>query len=265
MDSVGINMVEKADISVEAMTVCEGAQAQLLAEGFADSYEWMPSDELSDLEISNPFARPENTTNYTVIGRVSTCQPDTAIASVTVIPAPEFRGPDRIYFFPGQTLEINGGLPTVDGLYTYAWKPSHGLSCNDCLYPTVSPDTSMVYDIFYTDQVTGCISMRQIHLDLLNFCPDDLVNVPTAFSPDGDGMNDLLQLFPSSAIREIEMFRVYNRWGAVVFQTNDINEYWDGTLNGKVQPNGVYIYSLEYPCEVDGRMIRKAGDVTLIR
>ena len=258
-------MVNQAEITAADVTICEGTNAQLLAEGFAEDYEWMPSDDLSELRIPNPLADPTTTTTYTVVGKISTCEPDTTTATVTVIPAPDFRGPDMIYFFSGQSLTVNGGTPMQDGVYSYTWKPSAELSCDDCPNPEITPDTTMSLNVLYTDDITGCTSFRTIDLVELSYCPDDMITIPSAFSPDGDGINDELQLFNSSAIRGVTYFRVYNRWGAVVFETDDINEYWDGHYKGKLQPDGVYIYSLEYPCEVDGRIIRVQGDVTLIR
>ena len=92
-----------------------------------------------------------------------------------------------------------------------------------------------------------------------------MFGVPNAFSPNGDGNNDVLELRLSPTVDEIVSFRIYDRWGGVVFETDDRFFGWNGMLDGKRMNNGVYIYVLEAICPIDGSVIMKRGDVTLLR
>ncbi|RBL93283.1 Ig-like domain-containing protein [Chitinophaga flava] len=88
------------------------------------------------------------------------------------------------------------------------------------------------------------------------------VFVPNLFSPNGDGMNDMLFVY-GTAIAQLE-FRVYNQWGQLVFSTKDLHQGWDGTMNGQNQPVGVYVYIVKATMQ-DGSIVTKKGNVTLMR
>jgi gliding motility-associated-like protein len=86
--------------------------------------------------------------------------------------------------------------------------------------------------------------------------------VPNLFSPNGDGVNDVLLVY-STSIRDLE-FRVYNQWGQLVFTSKDQRQGWDGTMSGQKQPLGVYVYALRATM-TDGTIVNKKGNVTLMR
>ena len=86
--------------------------------------------------------------------------------------------------------------------------------------------------------------------------------MPNAFSPNGDGNNDTYQMY-SGTIEEIEYFRVLDRWGSLVFESNDRYFAWDGKYNNKTVAEGVYIYVLAGKCKLDGSTIMKMGDITV--
>lgn len=89
-----------------------------------------------------------------------------------------------------------------------------------------------------------------------------LPQVPTAFTPNNDNNNDLL--FVKGGPFDKLVFKVYNNWGELLFETNDQKKGWDGTKNGIQQPVGVYVWTLEADM-YNNRVIKKHGDVTLIR
>ena len=76
-------------------------------------------------------------------------------------------------------------------------------------------------------------------------CDDELIDIPNAFSPNNDGNNDRFEIFPAPIIQEIYTFKIFNRWGALVWETDDINETWDGNYKGMPAAVGVYVYFLE--------------------
>ena len=87
-------------------------------------------------------------------------------------------------------------------------------------------------------------------------------DVPNAFSPNGDNINDVL-FVRGSGLHDLE-FRIYDRYGKLMFQTDNLEHGWDGTFNGTKQPKEVYTFYLKAICE-DGGIIEKKGNMTLIR
>jgi gliding motility-associated-like protein len=88
------------------------------------------------------------------------------------------------------------------------------------------------------------------------------VFAPNAFTPNNDGVNQEFQVFAPNA-QQVELI-IYNRWGRVIFQTNDLSVGWDGTFNGTPVQEGVYVYRLT-GIGVDGSSFERSGTVTLIR
>ena len=89
--------------------------------------------------------------------------------------------------------------------------------------------------------------------------------VPTAFSPNNDGKNDLLEIFLDPALPNISSIRIFNRWGAIIYEGANAGETWDGTSKGEPLPSGVYIYMIEAECPVLNNTLVKSGDITIIR
>lgn len=89
------------------------------------------------------------------------------------------------------------------------------------------------------------------------------VYVPTAFTPNGDGVNDLFRL-KAFGLASLDYFNVYNRWGQKVFSTRDIQGAWDGTLKGHLLPNGAYLWSIKGK-DIRGTTVVKQGSITLLR
>jgi gliding motility-associated-like protein len=90
----------------------------------------------------------------------------------------------------------------------------------------------------------------------------NLIFVPNAFTPNNDGVNDILYVY-GTTIATLEM-RIYNQWGQQVFETKDKGRGWDGTMSGRKQPVGVYTYALRATLQ-DGTTIQKRGTITIVR
>ncbi|MFK7810770.1 MAG: gliding motility-associated C-terminal domain-containing protein, partial [Saprospiraceae bacterium] len=93
--------------------------------------------------------------------------------------------------------------------------------------------------------------------------------IPNAFSPNGDGMNDVLEIFAGPEVENITLFKVYNRWGEVVYELNnfldvDPDIYWDGTFKGDQLNPGVFVYHATILFK-DGRIELRKGDVTIMK
>ncbi len=264
VDSVAVDVLESTEIDAEDVVICEGESVELEAIGNADTYSWTPSEGMADPDIANPVVSPTETTTYTVTGQLSSCAADEAELTVTVIPAPDAGILPERYFFPGQLVQLNLD-DEYNPNYEYNWYPSQGLSCSQCPNPAVTPQYSTTYYLEITDLETGCIDTVSTQVILLEHCPEDLVNVPNIFTPNGDGQNDVLRLHVSPSIKEIKSFQIFNRWGGMVFSTNDINDFWDGRVKGQPLDSGVYVYLIEVPCEIKGNILMKSGDITLLR
>ena len=156
----------------------------------------------------------------------------------------------------GESIQL-----TANGATSYSWSPSSSLSCNDCSAPIANPTSTTTYTVTVTDE-NGCTSTAQATISLAIDC--DEVFVPTIFSPNGSGpeINDLLCVM-GNCISQLR-YSIYNRWGEMVFSTEDISICWDGTCKGKPCQTGVYAYSLVVT-KTNGETIVQSGNLTLIK
>jgi gliding motility-associated-like protein len=152
---------------------------------------------------------------------------------------------------------------STDWATEFTWTPEYGLSCFGCLQPVASPEQTTQYTVVAADQY-GCQSMDSVLVEVI-YPPLDM---PNAFTPNGDGVNDEIRSRGGNVV-EIE-YRVFNRWGELMFETNDPDAAWDGTnMNGEPQPAATYVYYINATVidnetqEKETRSIR--GNITLIR
>ena len=161
-----------------------------------------------------------------------------------------------------------GSILPVDSI---VYQPLTNLTCIDssfCLDVMVAPIESQVYSLTIFDE-NGCSGSDDI---LVEIDRNRNVFVPNAFSPNGDGVNDLFRPFIGPGVANVNFMRVFDRWGELVFSTDDLPVFlptdlddsgWDGTLNGQLMNPGVYVYIIEVEF-VDGIVLLFRGDVTLL-
>jgi gliding motility-associated-like protein len=151
-------------------------------------------------------------------------------------------------------LEILGGD-------TYSWTPSTGLNCDDCFSVIASPSSSTTYTVTGTDS-SGCPYIRVINVLIDIVCSE--LFVPDIFSPNGQGNaeNEKLCVY-SNCIKSMNL-GIYNRWGELIFSTDNQNACWDGTHKGEPVMTGVYSYRL-FVEQFDGEKIERTGNITLKR
>lgn len=107
----------------------------------------------------------------------------------------------------------------------------------------------------------GCIDAASQNIRVLKSC---YIGIPNAFTPNDDGLNDFF--FPINAFKADNLdFRVYNRWGQIVFKTNDWTKKWNGKIKGIPQPAGVYVWTMRYTHHDTGKKYSLKGTMTLIR
>ena len=147
------------------------------------------------------------------------------------------------------------------GATTYSWSPSTGLSCSDCPNPVATPNMTTTYTVTGID-ASGCTGTAEVTVFVLTVCGD--LFVPTVFTPNDQGpaANNILCIH-GNCIAELK-YSVYNRWGEVVFTTEDPSECWDGTYRDKPVQTGVYAYKI-YAVLFDGTEINESGNLTILK
>jgi gliding motility-associated-like protein len=147
----------------------------------------------------------------------------------------------------------------ADGGNSYQWIPATYLSSDSIPNPMASPPDTTIYTVIMTDQY-GCTSSATV---TVNVHPPFVVFVPNSFSPNGDGVNDQIQIYASVPLIELE-FYIYDRWGTRVFTSYTYGEKWDGTFRGKPCNSGVYAYYY-HARFADRSQISGHGDITLLK
>jgi gliding motility-associated-like protein len=129
------------------------------------------------------------------------------------------------------------------------------------LFPTINREAYYTVKLKVTNLSLGCSDSARKTLTVLDFC---LIDVPTAFTPNNDGLNDYFQ--PHNALKADNYeFKIYNRWGQLLFHSNNWRDKWDGKFNGALQPTAVYVWMLRYTNRDTKQPVFKKGTVTLIR
>ncbi|MDP4260882.1 MAG: gliding motility-associated C-terminal domain-containing protein [Bacteroidota bacterium] len=128
-------------------------------------------------------------------------------------------------------------------------------------FPQNNIESYYLIKLKVANNTLGCTDSASKQLRVLNNC---FIAVPTAFTPNNDGLNDYL--YPNNAIKAINLeFKVYNRWGQLVFSTHNWQEKWDGKINGLLQAPGVFVWFLSYTNRDTGKKVFQKGTTTLIR
>ena len=163
----------------------------------------------------------------------------------------------------GEYLPLpNGGdveltpVTNADPVLSWIWSPDDALSCNDCPNPIASPEFTTWYTLTVTDD-NGCIVVDSTQIVVIRS-----LAIPNAFSPNGDGLNDLF-IVRTPYVDQYNL-QIFNRWGEMVFSTNNIEVGWDGTYKGKQQEMGSFLYTLNLTT-IEGEQIQKRGTITLVR
>ncbi len=165
----------------------------------------------------------------------------------------------------GEDTELEGQIfPLTNQIYE--WLPADSLECNSCLDSTVDPTRTTPYVLSVTDTVSGCIIQDEV---IISVDKDRNIYIPNAFSPDGNGINDIFQVYAGVGVQEILLLRVFDRWGELVYETENISPFdgktgWDGTFKGQEMNPAVFVYYSEV-LFVDNETKEYAGDVTLLK
>lgn len=238
-------------------TICIGQSIQLNASG-GSIYSWSPRLFLNNSNIANPVSQsPQQDIRYIVTVRdVLGCpKPVSDTMYLTVAKIIADAGPADTNVVLGQPLLLN-----ASGSTNYEWTPSTWLSNPNIFNPVSLPQDDIRY-VVRVSNAQGCFDTDTIVVKLFKIDPDLLV--PTAFSPDNDGINDIFRPI-AIGMKSLDKFAVYNRWGHLMFSTTQPGKGWDGNLKGMPQGAGSYVWEAEGISYL-GRKIKKTGSVILIR
>lgn len=256
-DTVVLSVFPASFLLVDADTaICPGDSVSInLTANGAASFQWSPDFNISNTKSLNPHVWPITNQQYMVYGVDTNDCSDTAYVNIVVRPRAILSLPDTVTLYPGEGHRLS---PDGNCLY-YSWFPPLGLDDAGSSNPLARPEVNTRY-IVQGRTEAGCTVTDSVDVLVMT---DSYIEVPNAFVPGAYGSNKSFKLFGRGAV-ELERFAIYNRWGVKMFETNDINEGWDGRYNGEPQPMGVYIYMVE-AVSPSGRKITKQGNLTLIR
>jgi gliding motility-associated-like protein len=249
----------KADAGADTV-VCYNTIAQLQGSHDGSSFFWSQAESLNGAGTLTPTTRPQMTTSYVLTSFDTRGCPKPGRDTVVITVNPEvfaFAGRDTAIVV-GQPLQLN-----ATGGEAYTWSPPTGLSNTTINNPVGSYDGS-IDSIRYTVNVKdaiGCSDEATMLVKVFKTAPR--VFVPTAFTPNGDGKNDVVKPIAVGLTR-IEYFRVYNRWGQLVFETTINGKGWDGKIKGMLQGSETFAWIVKGQ-DFTGKTVFEKGTVTLLR
>lgn len=238
-------------------TICLGASAQLNASG-GTIYSWSPTAFLTAANIPNPVSvKPTDNVRYIVTVRdVLGCPKpakDTMILTVANIKADA--GPRDTSVVLGQPLQLG-----ASGSINYAWTPTTWLNDPFISNPISLPQNDIEYVVRVSNNF-GCFDTDSIRVHVYKIKPD--LYVPNAFTPNGDGINNIFRPIPIG-MKSVDIFRVYNRWGQMLYSGTGNGAGWDGRFAGRPQETATYVWYAEGIDYLNNKIKRK-GTVILIR
>jgi len=244
-------------------TLCTGSSIQLHANR-ASRYQWSPSAGLNDATIANPIATPGVSTMYRVVGYDQhNCFTDTGYVYLAVGQTPTVNAGADIQAATGTQITLSGTAGNGP-VTSWSWSPATNLSCDNCPNPVLTVSNNITYTLSVVNRY-GCKAVDS--LNVVTFCKNSQVFVANAFTPDGDGVNDLL-IVRGIGIR-VKSFRVFNRWGNLVFEkeafeANDPKYGWDGKVRGVPAAPDVYVFLAEVVCD-NGTVYLHKGNTTILK
>jgi gliding motility-associated-like protein len=250
--TVTVNTLLNPDAGTDTI-ICPGDSVQLFAKN-GISYQWSPSQFLDNENTANPLAFPDVATVFTVqIIDLNGC-PNSGQVQVDLFPQPVAdAGTDQTIFI-GQPVQLTG-----NGGIQFYWQPAGDFADPNQQNPSVQPLTTTVYTLTTTDE-NQCKAMDTVRITVDK--PTELI-MPNAFTPNGDGRNDVFGIGNPYEIQTID-FKIFDRWGNNVFQTNDPFQVWDGNYLNRNAGIGTYVYQIK-GISITGFPIDKKGNLTLIR
>jgi gliding motility-associated-like protein len=238
-------------INIAAAGITAGSTPGIAYSYWQDAGATVPLTDLNNITSSGTY--------YLMAASTSGCSVIRPI-DVTVNPLPVFTVTDPApVVYPVQTVDITSAVNPINGVtYTY-WLDS--LTKKAVSNPRAINKRGR-YFIRATNQF-GCSAIKGVNANIIP-PPEPIVYIPNAFTPNGDGLNDLLtvKLIGETSITQL---RVYNRWGQLVYDDPDLSHQWNGKLKGIDLPAGVYVWTISGMDTYNKKPFARKGMITLIK
>jgi gliding motility-associated-like protein len=238
-DSVQATVIPLPVSMLKDTGICFSGPYVLDAGNPGDTYQWQDGSTAETYTVTQPG-------EYSVTVNNLGCSL-TETARIIAVGVPDFSLGGNQSICPGESIELRPGVDTLN----FSWQNG-------------SEDSVLIVSAPGTYFVTGSNSCGS-HTDSVvvaeGVC---VVHVPSAFTPNGDGKNDLFKVLGLEVVDEFNL-QIFNRWGQEVFKTEDTEQGWDGTVGGKNQPVGVYMYTVHFRYRLTGKSYSLNGTVALIR
>ncbi len=254
-DSFTVSVIDLIADPEEA-TICAGDTITLNVTG-AEDLVWTPSNSLSSNTGSTVDAYPITQTQYTIVSEEDTTCPVTVNVSVN-------ETPEALFNFILDSCIAYRVLFSSDvaGIVSCEWVFGDNTTSDECFPNKIYDAPGNYIVILSVIDDNGCQSSieQMIVVDNAN---ETCIAVPDVFSPNGDGLNDVFKPAVFN-VAEVTYFKIYNRWGTLIFESNNVNDGWDGTYHGKEQGIGVYLYQLSGRTN-SGKELSINGNVVLVK
>lgn len=253
LDSISLKAFPKPRASAgKDETICEGQSVTFNATPGL-TYAWSPVKGLSSASIHNPIASPSDTTVYILRYTNNTGCSDTDSININVLKKPEADAGPNLKIFEGEPVTLYGRVKGTS--VQYYWAPNRFLSNSSLLSPTAYPTENITYTLNVVSTVGCGLAKDEVFVRVFK-----KVKAPNAFSPNGDGINDVwkiesLDTYPEASIS------VFNRQGQEVYFSKGYSRAWDGNYNGKALPAATYYYVIDLKNDI--RLV--SGWVLIVR
>lgn len=233
----------------DSQFLCEGGMASFSTTEPYAGYAWSNGSSSSSISVGSPG------TYWVTVLDDNGCRGQSDSASISVRPIITFQAYPDTTIDPDQSVELFSNIDlTGISIDTFYWSPPLSLNCDNCPQPVSTPEEDIVYHLHVRSD--GCWNEDSATIRI-NY-PFDFY-VPNAFTPNGDGFNDVFYLIGSKVLK-VTRFEIFDRWGEKLW---DLPEPWTGIYKGTLVNPGVYVYFVEV--EFKGHKKVGKGSVTLIR
>jgi gliding motility-associated-like protein len=212
----------------------------------------------------NGFTIPAHNTDTTILDTLYLLNQQGCDSIITltlrVLPAPIIHAVvDSSRIAVGKQVQLN---VETSGFYTYLWDNADLVSNLTAQNPTAIIRASTPFTVTATDPLTDCKTTDSVFVEAISLpCNKDLVYIPNAFTPNGDGVNDIFKVRSESLLSGTLM--IFDRWGNKIFETHDLTQGWDGYYKGKKQQAESYGYYFSGVC-AGGETVALKGNVTVL-
>lgn len=264
-DSVHVEFISSALVLAANDSICVGETTTITATNLNPSitftYDWNPDSVIVTPSLTNQVDVQPSTSQYIF---VTASASNGCIIEDSIFIAVSSIGDGLVVASASETLVPEGSDVTLIGApngLIYNWSPSTGVTNPNMQTTTATVDHTTIFTLSASDGI--CTKSDTVLVKTFGFiCGEAYIYIPNAFSPNGDSENDVL--YVRGQLIESMLFRVFDRWGEMVFESTDRSIGWDGTFRGKQLDPDVYDYYLKAEC-IDGEESIIKGNVTLLK